>query len=351
MKKRILSLLLATTMIIGTLTGCGNNNSSTSGNAGSSGTSNNVEGKTELTLSEYLNSGETIWFLTKGYGKDDTIKQIYVMESDGTVYYCNSDWTLGKAEQMDDKEIIAHVKKEYEEEVKKDISSKINNTYKLSDCTTAIGNYVLYLIGGDMYEYYYFGDRWISRSRNSKIKEFAIECYQECLTKSYNSTKEYYEIIEECASIYAQKSVDWCVEYLTTQYEPYLNNIQPSQYKLGLISDSTGNNTESEMLVLQDAVPLANGENGLAGKISETELTYLAPYESNEGTTNCFSIYDSWYGGYMTSNRNYFFLTRTTSPKIFKLDEVGTKNIPVDDIDSLFDKKALIEWEAGFGED
>lgn len=271
------------------LSGCGSTGTSATNNSNDDNSSNtnmntnehlSIE-KDEYSFSEYLSIGETIWYLTDGYGKDDKINQIFVVEPDGTLYYCYSDWTLGEAEQKDDAEIISYVKQTYEE----DMTERINRWMRM----TTLG-----------------------------------DC----------------EVLSD----------------MTSLYSPYLENIEPAPYKLAIITDSTGNNTEKEVLAYQEFAPLHFEDNtwDIVAEITNIELSYISAYESDQGTVNSFQIYDSWYGGYIvrtitrywyhvdyTDSSVQFFLTRLDSNKMFELDEVGTEDVGIDNVDSLFEDKGI----------
>lgn len=263
------------------LCGCGGTNTNgTNDNTENQSSNNNSVEKKEYTLNEYISNKETVWYLTDGYGKDDEIGQIFVIEPDGTLYYASCDWTLGEVEQKEDAEIIATVKSQYKESQ----TTRINNIIALEG------------------EEGYYGER------RGKI-----------------------------------------VTDLSTIYTPYLNDIKPAPYKLSLKSDSTGNKAENQIIVIKEVAPLSGRESDYmpyTNAIWNLTLSYLVPYESDKGTTNCFSIYDSWFGGYKIDSYregyNYeYFLTRLDSTVVFKLDEIGTENIGVDDANTLFDDERI----------
>ena len=198
MKKKILSLFIVATMLAGVFTGCA---SDTSGNSESSETSENsasntdvdkkepIKVKEEYSLSEYLSSGETIWYLTNRTGKDADIGVIYVMEADGSMYYTKSDYTLGEVEQMEDAEIISEVKKAYEEAYKQNLT-ELSNWVANKDYTKEMLWITLRNIGQanndgyvlDRYEDYKgdvsFGFDDPSADAGGYLKEMAEKCYQ-----------------------------------------------------------------------------------------------------------------------------------------------------------------------------
>ena len=309
--------------------------------------SNNIKNKDAFTLSEYISSGETIWFLTDGTGKDSEIETIYVLEADGTMYYCSSNWTLGEAEQKEDSDISSIVKKKYEENMLKKISDCINGPESFNLYANAIGNTVLHLSDCETSVAYSFGDAGVTKD-NQKLYEIATECYQACIPSKTDDKWAYFHLVEETSKVYAQKYIDWQSSYLTTAFEPYASNIKPAQYKLSLISDSTGNNTQNELIVFQDFAPLKHHyAEGYFCNTTTLELSYVNAYESDKGAVNCANVYDSWYGGYRLDDD--YLITRVNEPKLFQLDTIGTENISVDNTNSLFDKSVIIELPRGIG--
>lgn len=280
-----LTLIILTFSLL--LCGCGGTqangtNDNTENNSTQENENNNsVLEKNEYTLSEYLSSGETIWFLTDGYGKDDEINKIFVIEPNGTLYYATCDWTLGEAEQKEDADIISYVKQTYEKDMNDQITHMMGVTVFQRD----------HIIVSDM----------------------------------------------------------------NALCSPYLENITPAPYKLSITSDASGNNTENEVLVYQDIAPL-NFYDYYAtyAEITSIKLSQLPAYESDKGSTNCYEIYDSWYGGYDVKSIDYteggkdggFLLTRINSSKLFQLDEIGTSNIGIDNSKDLFEEvKIDLDWE------
>lgn len=158
---------------------------------------------------------------------------------------------------------------------------------------------------------------------------------------------------------------------MKTILAPYSETVKPASWKLSIITDSTGNNTEREVFAFQQSAPLTFLFD-LSQSIVNIELSTIASYESHEGSVNCFQIYDSWYGGAKIQKTSCncpsvfsyhalcgnncphpsidcdfaYFLTRFDSNKSFELDEVGAKNVGIDNADSLFEKFVIdLEWE------
>lgn len=287
--KHIKKLIFITLGLLLLLVGCGSketgtdftsdNNSDISSNTNIETNENMMVEKNEYSLNEYINTGETIWYLADGYGKDSRVEIFFVLEPNGTMYYCPSQYcsfkTLGEVEQMEDSEIASAIKKGYEEGITKVISKGLLNNL------------------GDTY-----------------------------------------------------KSV----------YDPYLNDLKASEYKLSLVTDSTGNSVEKEIFVFQEPAPISTDDGYLICDIEAIELANIPAYESDEGSRNSFEIYDSYYGGYSVKFwnsgyqgvKNGFFLTRLNQNTLFEFDEIGTDNITIDtkDIKSLFDNSVQIEYKA-----
>ena len=297
--KQLTLIILAFSLL---LCGCGGTqaNGTNDNTENNSATNNSTISKTEYSLSEYLNSGETIWYLTEGNSKDSRVIQLYVIEPNGSLYFCETDLLLGELEQKEDAEIVTYVKQTYEAEIKTLIEKMISME----------GTIV--------------GDAGTSK------------------------------VLTDLSSI----------------YESYLENIEPATWKLSIITDGTGNNTEKEIFAYQQAYPLFYVWDIFA-EITNLHLSYIYPYESNMGATNSFAIYDSWYGGAaitgaecgpyskwfkyyifgelcpdIYTDSTYYFVTRFDSHKTFYLDEVGTDNVEIDNFDSLFEEKRIdIEYE------
>lgn len=376
--KRFKNLILIILCLSLLLSGCGGKGANGENDNNSNNNNTSVIEKDEYSLSEYLSSGETIWFLTDGLEKDADVNEIYVLEADGTMYYCDmygdyaDDWSLGDVEQMEDSEIVSYVKAKYEEDILKDINRRMemyssnssNFDYKVSTkyapmirCTILFN-----IIADEKLVSYIIGEGFAKDvfreldgvTEGCKLYEFAKECYQKSIQISpdYRNLYEFVQSLMENSEIYAKKYLEWAISYIRTELEPYKNNIKPAQYKLALTSDGTGNNTENEFFVFQESVPLSghyDTDEYCYCSVTEWELSYIYPYESSEGETNCANIYDSWYGGYKVEddhNNEYFLLTRMSEPKIFNLDPIGTDNISVDiDIDTMFDESPVLNWE------
>ena len=169
--------------------------------------------------------------------------------------------------------------------------------------------------------------------------------YQEVITQSYSSEEELFDIIEATTTKYGNLCNEHFRNLINSDMKSYTDSIAPATYKLCIETDASGNNTKKEYIVYQDGMPSAYAydvDGWYAYKPMENmKLEYVYPYEGAQGTTNCSQIYDSWYGGYCErdSYGDKYFITRLNESTVFKLDEVGTKNIPVDEKESLFDKK------------
>ena len=99
---------------------------------------------------------------------------------------------------------------------------------------------------------------------------------------------------------------------------------QPSQYRLGIQTDSSGNRTEKMILAINTVLDLNISGTG------KNNITYrtLTPFYG-AGAHSGVEVYDSFYGGYTDSNI-YYLLMKLDHDQQFKLDQVGTAGIPVD---------------------
>lgn len=118
---------------------------------------------------------------------------------------------------------------------------------------------------------------------------------------------------------YAKEYADWYNDNVTDTFKGYKDSIKPAKYKLAITSDSTGNNAKSESIVYQTSIPSSLSNKGYTTQISKFDLTYKAPINDS----NCFQVYDSWYGMYM--NGSTIYCTRADKEKTFSLDKIGTK--------------------------
>lgn len=361
-KSRILSVILCASMLLG---GCGNGG-----------------GKDGYTLSECLNSGESIWYSISGeYGKSASVATIYVMEKDGSMYYATTDKNLGELEQMKDKDIAAMVKEDYQNQMSErigmvidELETKQNEEYSgaeeyVLDELRSIYLEALYmaLVGeeneaNEMLESCFEGEYLvIVKDAFGRLKDRYPELSEEEDTfwimesEIWESGTETSAIIEEAANaIYTKEKEEFEAskadyESIIASLKEYQSDIEPAQYKLSIITDSTGNNAQSEVLVYQEAAPLKKVQTdnelvGYAKEVNSITLNYSFPYENANGSTgNCFEVYDSWYGMYTIGEKA--FCTRTDKNTTFMLDGVDTKNIAIDDTESLFDTECEITMQ------
>lgn len=120
---------------------------------------------------------------------------------------------------------------------------------------------------------------------------------------------------------------------ILSQVETMSGNVQPTQYKMAITTDSTGNHTAS-MLFAYQLISTPSGR-----EFDDFNLYYQYPVTTSEGiTTNCTTVvYDSIYGGF--SDDGDLFYTRINTNAHFMLDQVGESDLPIDvkDIKTLFE--------------
>ena len=149
--KQLTLIILTPSLFLCGCGGAGTNGTdeNTENNSNNNNTNNeSIAEKKEYTFNEYISSGETIWFLTDGYGKDAKIKNIFVLDKNGSLYYCftpNSidsyydlDWTLGQVEQMDNKEIISYVKQTYTK-----LKNSLMNSHESTNSSTMTNSWLI----------------------------------------------------------------------------------------------------------------------------------------------------------------------------------------------------------------
>lgn len=320
----------------------------------------------EYTVSEYLATGETIWYMIdENEGKDSFVKRIFVIEPNGTLYTMNNvRRTLGELEQMDDVDIAAMVKTEYakqcvdyyESYMETDREETLNSLKQglivQEVFETAIYVPVTELLASDpglIFDEAYYEDivsvltLWENFMRKHGTSEELLLSSSYMLCEPQSALRDWIvsmvsegEITEEGAE--ALKAVGQAYEDLCNAFydskcaeiEAFIDTVQPCPYKLVIVTDSTGNNTSYMELVYQTT------KIGGHTNIDAQPLSYIYPAGQNNGNSNTV-IYDSLYGGYY--NDGDYLFTRVSDDVHFMLDAVGTYDLPIDvkDYESLFD--------------
>lgn len=300
--KHLTLIILAFSLL---LCGCGGTqangtNDNTGNNSAQDNTNNNssVE-KDEYKLSEYLFSGERIWYLTEGFGKDDKIISIYVTEPNGTMYYCESEWKLGEAEQKDDDEIISYVKQTYEENMKEQINYAIEWEGKIDE----------------------FDKKLVSDMK--AILNPYLENIEPATWKL--------SIITDSTGNYTEREV-----FAFQQYAPLTFLFDLSQ---SIVNIELSN------------IPLYESHEGSVNCFQIYDSWY-AGAEIEKTNCNCPSVFH--YHALCGNNCPHpgfrsdfaYFLTRFDAKKLFEVDEVGANNVGIDNSDSLFEELVIdLEWE------
>lgn len=320
----------------------------------------------EYTVSEYLATGETIWYMIdENEGKDSHVKRIFVIEPNGTLYIMRGgQYTLGELAQMNDADIAAMVKAEYakqcidyyafymENDTEETLTSLRNDLIPQEIFETLIYVPVDELIATEA-EYIIFDDAYYEdvvsvltlwedfMRKYGTSEEFLLSCsYLFCIPQYAREdqlaamvsngeiTTEGAEALKAVGQVYE----DLCKAFYDSkcaEIEAFIDTVQPCPYKLVIVTDSTGNNTSYMELVYQ-TTQISGYTN-----IDAQPLTYIYPAGQNNGNSNTV-IYDSLYGGYY--NDGDYLFTRVSSDVHFMLDAVGTYDLPIDvkDYSSLF---------------
>ncbi len=372
--QKIAGMILCLAMLL-TLCGCGGKDEPTTHEVDMGGYSVEIK-SLDYTLSEYIGTGETIWYqLDENEGKDSDVKKIFVINPDGTLYYTNKvSQTLGELERMEDADIAAMVKEKYQRKVLvAAVGCDPGNEELVREWVQAVlfGNAMpLDVLYGDvdldrLIEYGYFDEQPALRAALEAEREGVESVFEaagklcmngECmevpdllqmlLQDSLNEAEicevlrgelgylpEIDAVIEQVHQIFGllPDVVDAVSAHIFAQAEEIVKNLQPVPYRMAITTDASGNHTASILFAYQRV-------SGSGLIIDDFNLYYQYPITSSEGiTTNCTTVvYDSIYGGF--SDDGDLFYTRINKNAHFILEAVGGSDLPIDvkDVKSLF---------------
>lgn len=332
----------------------------------------------EYTLSEYLATGDTIWYMFESNkGKESQVTYIYVLTADGYIYWYRPypHILLGELEQMADADIIAMVKEAYpRQQFGYEIFTSENEYIK---CVAREAIFQREVILFDSAKYYLDPDAFTAQSLYAYGYEnggFMPTFVQNAVEENWDIIEQTYYELWQCMAEHGS-FVDFFMEWIlptrhpeeieglisqsenidadavnafmeifykmndvvevvfadyNAQAEAYCETIEPAAYALAIITDSTGNNTEAMYL----AHTARSQENTYV-----TGMTLSYEYPAGQNHSNCHTVvYDSLYGGYIADHDDYLY-TRVSGKLHFMLDAVGTYDIPIDvkDYETLFD--------------
>ncbi len=299
----------------------------------------------EYSLSEYLSKGETIWYQVDGTGKDSRVMGIYLIEADGTLTFTKAyDGTLGELEQMEDTDIITLVNGAADErkagelqeiEDRYGIDGLVDyckQNYQISDANNAL-IYAMVLNG---YIVDFYGD---------VLDDYGLDFYSFDDNRVWNFLKGYGEdpmIIEKPEEILTAIKDAYQKNYLGV-YETEADKAAKTaiSYNLVIKTDQTGNSTSKEMIVFKDNVPTADQSWSYA---MQPYVLSLSEIKNDEE----IQIYDSYFGGYCDSGEGgiySYFLTRIDEQCTFRLDEVGTDGISLDNVNDFAEREVLFTFK------
>ena len=358
MKKKNLTKLMSLTLALATaltLTACGGGGDDSGAGNTSSGTPGGAQSVQETaqgtTLSQYLSGGESIWYLVGGLGitdlgKDTEVKQIFLLEPDGTAY-CGEveDLTLGDLSQMEEAEIADLAREAYQEKVLGEFGGVDSAADLIASVFSRRGMFMEFI---DMV---YFGEPWegyIPSSSNPELNrlldawgqtaanlaerfpdgelpfdsyalmDIVMDTEELDASGTLETTLESYvydpSAVEQTAAFCREftAAANDIVNYLST-YEA-----APCQYQLALNTDSTGNETEN--VTFACSIPSATGDAEI----------FSFTYRDTAGTPQ--TVYDVAYGGVGLPGRGAgAFVTRMEGNYYhFSLEQPGTSDLPVD---------------------
>lgn len=377
---RIFAIVMAIAMAL-SLTACGRKNEPYTHKVDMGGYTLEMT-SVDYVLSEYLSEDETIWYLLdEDKGKSSDVEMIFVINPDGTLYYVDRvKYTLGELEQMADADIIAMVEEGYRQAaLKKEMKVNLYNRESAYE-------YLYFALFWERFTdmLYYSNNDFSAYFESNPVLAEAVEPVKDSLEDVYaafwdmlqeiNRSENVYDmmfILEEllctiqayrtvsveeiCAGMrneyagfpgskYVMDELDAIFARIPAVVEAVYNNmlqlaetiykeIQPTPYRMSILTDSTGNYTASvQFAYLSLSAPDGYGTGGF-------KLYYQYPITTSEEiTTNCTTVvYDSVYGGYRTDHG--LFYTRINTNAHFMLDQVGQSDLPVDvkNILSLFE--------------
>ena len=325
----------------------------------------------EYTLSEYLATGETIWYVIEEYmGKDSKIGRVYLIEPQGVLYTMHGPGTLGELSQMEDAEIAAMVKENH--------FLRLSTRFPLAD-ETQYRNQKRY----ELLQYNFLEDVMLREGEELELiicerlgfyredaeqEESLKQIYTEfsdmiakwqcfimehgkvdnfgyimatLMTALENPTEYLAQNIEQLPFSEEDKNelfeISRMLDSVTKMYydralakkQAYLQEAQkPFPYRLTIVTDMTGNNTSHMELVYK-----ALTEYGYSYK----SMSFHYKYPAGQQQSNSNSVvYDSLYGGYTDDGAQV--LTRVNGKIHFTLDPVGKDGFPIDvkDYETLF---------------
>lgn len=346
----------------------------------------------EYTASEYLATGETIWYLIDGNeGKDSNVTRIFLINPNGTLYVMNEvGYTLGELEHMDDADIASMVKTEHinqnaqivipldadkqntcstlrsyivsyetvyafmrfgfqEMDIAALTESVLDSELFCRSYSTETADYYTQMRDAVREELNYFLQTWQDFCRQfideiiaKELFDNDEEIFGKCVNILYAPQDTFDEATAELpfsaegieklktSSAALSEACEAFYDYETADLKAFLETAQPAQYKLTIVSDPTGNNTGCMELVYKRTY-----RDGSA-VICVEPLEYIYPAGQNHGNSTTV-VYDSIYGGYY-SDGDYIF-TRVSENVHFTLDAVGTYDLPVD----IKDRNTLFE--------
>lgn len=360
--KKLVSMILCLAALL-SLCGCGSRNAPVTHEVDMGGYSVQIK-SLDLTFSEYISRGETIWYrLDENKGKDSDVEMIFVLEPDGTMYYTDRvSETLGELEQMEDEAICAMVKEEHRRKLLVSmVGTDLSDEAEAREWLEHILFYEAIFVGGyencDMdfarcCEVYPVLAEAVGEEMESLNAVYGVveEMLREIwgseiwdqlgeLLCSYVEVEEMEYVIRNEFADYPQAefvadklqesysllpaAVDAVYQNLLARAENMDRELQPVPYRLAITTDPTGNNTASMLFAYQ---VIKNGE----AYYDSFNLYYQYPITDSEGiTTNCTTVvYDSVYGGY--SDDGDLFFTRVDRNAHFMLDSLGGSDLPVD---------------------
>lgn len=339
-------------------------------------------------LSEYLSGGQTIWYHVApgggALGRESNVKEVFVLEQDGSMVYTDPDMNLGQMARMTDEEIIAMVHTAYEENV----AERASDPFNMAD-EPAGGHVMTWTLSDSLINQFYGNDPLTEEAFYTMCEEYyGLTDHNEAVWSAYadasaaleglcqqsgsyiienliyysangSLTEADYPYYSEATGIPESELKDFSALTVTAietanealdahiaakkaaeaaALEALLADIPASEYRLSIVTDPTGNNTEAEMFAYQYPSYIEDGELQFIVRSLKLNQDWSAPDEDGLNGNCTTTVYDSLYGGYIIWEKNVeYFFTRVDANCYFQLDEVGADGVPIDeDAASLF---------------
>jgi len=235
----------------------------------------------EITLSQALSDGRTLWYYTEpdDVAKDKTF-ELFIFENGKVTYYDETDVTFGDLDGLSDDDII-----------------------KLVDESAGKDNPTLEVI-----------------EKEIKRLEYEIEDIGNIL-ESVGEDERDPQIIEMREAV---EGMNGAIATLTSlKKDAQSQSPQPMDYQLKINTDGSGNNTQEQVITYTTTsvqITYSGGVPSLSEETASEEITLI-------GGGDTYPIYEMFFGGFITGGAKNVLLTQVDDYTMFALDAPNTEGI------------------------